>query len=137
MESRRALSIVAAILAWITALPVALWVLFFGLQVRCDEACTGDGWQRSASGWQWHAVAASGAFLFLSATVLVVSVFRRRRWLAVLSVLTGVGTIYVLAGGSAIEWSHLGRRTSGELLFLGTAVSAPVLAALLTPPRRR
>ena len=88
MESRRALSIVAAILAWITALPVALWVLFFGLRVRCDEACTGDGWQRSASGWQWHAVAASGAFLFLSATVLVVSVFRRRRWLAVLSVLT-------------------------------------------------
>src|SRR5205809_297181 len=32
MESRRALSIVAAILAWITALPVALWVLFFGLR---------------------------------------------------------------------------------------------------------
>jgi len=31
----------------------------------------------------------------------------------------------------------IGRRTSGELLFLGTAVSAPVLAALLTPPRRR
>ena len=61
----------------------------------------------------------------------------RRRGLAVLSVLAGVGTIYVLAGGSSIEWGHLGRHNPGELLFLGTTVSAPVLAALLTPARRR
>src|SRR5881227_1441347 len=45
----------------------------------------------------------------------------RRRGLAVLSVLAGVGTIYVLAGGSSIEWGHLGRHNPGELLFLGTA----------------
>ena len=49
----------------------------------------------------------------------------------------GAFVIYVLAGGSSIEWGHLGRHNPGELLFLGTAVSAPVLAALLTPARRR
>jgi hypothetical protein len=55
---------------------VFLGSLLWGLGLRCDESCDGDGWRRTEDAWQWNVLPALGALALICGLALVVCVWR-------------------------------------------------------------
>ena len=136
----RALSLLLAALAWFCSGWALLVGVVWGLGLKCDESCDQtEGWQGDPDAWQWYGVAGLGALAFVSGAALFVFVWRRRPLFATGALIVGFASAALLTGVfTSDSWiDHLDRRSPVELFFMTAAVFAPVLAILLTPPRKR
>ncbi len=130
---RRGLALLLALVSWVWTGGVLAAALLWGLALRCDEACDGDGWRRSEDGWQWDAVVALGVAAFLAGAALVVSVWRRRAGYALAAFIAGLAAVLAFATALSPEWrEHLGRVEGDEALLFLSGVAAPLAAVLLT-----
>ena len=138
MSGRRMFSVLLALVGWAAAALVALGGLVWGLLLRCDESCNGQGWARQDEGWQWDGVAALGAAVLVCGTAFVAFVWRRSRALAALSLAAGLAAAGTLGTALSPDWlDHLDRRTGPDALLAIAGIAAPLVALVLTPPRRR
>jgi hypothetical protein len=138
MPGRRALSVLLALVGWAAAALVALGGLVWGLVLRCDESCNGDGWARGNDGWQWDGVAVLGAAVLVCGSAFVAFVWRRTRALAALTLAAGLAVTAALGTILSPDWlDHLDRRTGPDALPALAGIAAPLVALALTPPRRR
>jgi hypothetical protein len=133
----RALAVLLAAVPWVFSGIVFLGSLAWGLGLRCDESCSGDGWRRTEDAWQWNALPVLGGIAFIAGTALFVCVCLGRPWGALAALLVGAGT--ALFAGSWLEpgWrEHLDRNVENVLVCVGVFF-AGVFAALLASPGRR
>ena len=111
------LAVLLACLPRVVSGLVLLGSFVFGLGLKCDESCTGDGWRHTADAWQWNVIPLLGAVAFVAGTTLLVSVWRPRpgRALAALIVGTAV-TLAVATGLQPLSRDELARhpRSSGS-----------------------
>lgn len=134
---RRAAAVLLALAGWLASSGVLLASLVWGLGLRCDDACDGDGWRRTPDAWQWNGLVALGAVVFLAGTALVVFVWRRRPLAAGGAFLTGLGTALGLAFALSPRWpEHVDVSEGVTALLVLAGVAAPIAAILLTEPRR-
>lgn len=134
---RRAAARLLALAGWLASGGVLLASLFWGLGLRCDEACDGDGWRRSTDAWQWNGLAALGVLVFLAGTALLVFVWTGRRAGASGAFLGGLGAALGLAFAFSPQWpEHFDVLEGANVLLVLAGVAAPVAAILLTEPRR-
>lgn len=129
----RRLALLLAVVGWCCSTVALLAGLLWGLTLKCDDSCGGEGWRRDPRAWQWNGLAALGVVVFVAAGVVVFFVWRRRPLLAGGAVLVALLAMAGLANGFSRDWTeHLGRRSGAELLLLSGGVLAPVFAVLLT-----
>jgi hypothetical protein len=138
-RGRRRIALLAAAIAWVWSWWALLVGLVWGLGLRCDESCAGDGWRHTQDAWQWYLVAALGAGAFAAGLALVVFVWRRRVRAAAIAVvaeaLCGAALAVALAPG---WWHHLDSRNAWPLALTAASGACAVAAVLLTPsPARR
>lgn len=88
-------AVLLAAIPWVFSGVLLLGSLLFGLGLKCDESCYGDGWRHDSSAWQWNLIPLAGAVAFASATAFVVYVWRRRPFAALLTLVTGAGAALV------------------------------------------
>ena len=93
--ARRAAIAAAAVmlvLALLAGLAAIIW-----LDLRCDEACAGSGWEHTRGAWQWWAQAALALGGVIGAGAALVEAIRRRQRPA---------TVWaVIAGASLAIWA--------------------------------
>ena len=65
---RRVASLLLALVAWAWSAGVLAAAMLWGLALRCDDACGGEGWRRSEEGWQWNGIVALGAITFAASS---------------------------------------------------------------------
>lgn len=137
-RARRRLALLAAAIAWVWSWWALLVGLVWGLDLRCDESCTGDGWRHTQDAWQWNLVAAAGIGAFAAGLALVLLVWRRRVRSAGIAVIVeafcGAALAVALAPG---WWQHLDSRNVRPLALTGAAGACAVVAVLLTTRRER
>lgn len=135
-HSRRIAAVAAAVVAWAFSGFVLLAAFVWGVLLRCDESCGGDGWRRTNGAWQWHAVTALGVVAFAFGAALVYFVWAGRRVRAAFAVALGLGATSALGTAMSPGWAfHLDRRTPADVVILAVGISAPLLALALTAPR--
>jgi hypothetical protein len=133
---QRGLALLLALVSWSWSAGALLAALFWGLGLRCDEACDGQGWRRSEDAWQWNGVVALGAVAFLAGTALLFFVWRRRPGYAAVGFAVGLAAVVSLASALSPEWSeHLGRLDPREALLFIIGLAAPIAAIGLTTRR--
>jgi hypothetical protein len=137
--ARRRLALLAAAIAWVWSWWALLVALVWGLDLRCDESCTGDGWRHTQDAWQWYLVAATGVGAFAAGLALVLLVWRRwvraAAFAVVVEVFCGVALAVALAPG---WWQHLDSRNAWPLALTAASGACAVGAVLLIPrPERR
>ena len=134
--ARFGLALVLALGAWLWSWWPLLAGLFWGLALKCDDGCGGEGWRGRADAWQWQAVAGLGVAAVFAATALVLFVLFRRRNAAVAAFLVELGAgLAVATMLSPHWWEHISRNGLGALATLA-ACGAAVGAVLLMPTRR-
>jgi hypothetical protein len=134
--ARFGLALLLALGAWLWSWWPLLAGLFWGVALKCDDACGGEGWRGQADAWQWQAVAGLGVAAFFAATALVLLVLLRRRNAAVAALVVELGAAVAVATMlSPHWWEHVGRNTLAALATLAAA-GAAVGALFLTPTRR-
>lgn len=133
-RARRRLALLAAAIAWVWSWWALLVGLVWGLDLRCDESCTGDGWRHTQDAWQWNLVAAAGIGAFAAGLALVLLVWRRRVRAATIAViveaLCGAALAVALAPG---WWQHVDSRNAWPLALTAASAACAVVAVLLTP----
>jgi hypothetical protein len=133
-SGRRRLALLAAAIAWVWSWWALLVGLVWGLDLRCDESCTGDGWRHTHDAWQWYLVAVMGVGAFAAGLALVVFAWRRRVRAAAIAVVAeafcGAALAVALAPG---WWQHLDSRNAWPLALTAASGASAVLAVLLTP----
>ena len=135
---RRIAAISSAVVAWgFTGL--VLFVAFvWGVLLRCDEACDGNGWRRTYGAWQWHAVTALGGVAFLSGAALVYCVSKGLRREAATAAGLGLAATLTIATAMSPDWTfHLDRRTAADVLVVAVGIAAPLISIALMKPRAR
>ena len=133
----RPLAIVLALVPLGFSGVVFLGSLLWGLGLRCDESCDGDGWRRTEDAWQWNVLPVLGSLALLCGLALVVCVWRG--WVTGTLASLVVGTLTVLAAGTWLEpgWhEHVDRNQKGVLLCL-LVFAAGLCAALISRSGRK
>jgi hypothetical protein len=132
-SGRRRLALLAAAIAWVWSWWALLVGLVWGLDLRCDESCSGDGWRHTQDTWQWYVVAALGLGAFAAGLMLIVLVWRRRVRAAAIAVVAeavcGAALAVALAPG---WWQHLDSRNAWPLALTAASGVCAVVAVLLT-----
>ena len=91
------LAVLLATVPWVFSGVVLLGSLVWGVGLRCDDSCGGDGWRRTNDAWQWNVLPVLGGIVFIAGTALLVCVWRRRPKGAFASLL--VGTVTAVGAG--------------------------------------
>jgi hypothetical protein len=138
-RARRRLALLAAAVAWVWSWWALLVGLIWGLDLRCDDSCTGEGWRHTEDAWQWNLVAALGLGAFAAGLAVVFFVWRRRVRASEIAVaveaLSGAALTVALAPG---WWQHLDSRHAWPLALTVASGACAVGAVLLIPrPERR
>jgi hypothetical protein len=131
------LAVLLALVPWVFSGIILLASLAWGLALRCDDSCGGDGWRRTEDAWQWNVLPVMGGIAFIAGTALFVCVCLGRPWGALAALL--VGTVTALFGGSWLVpgWhEHLDRNIENVLVCVAVFF-AGLFAALLASPRTR
>jgi hypothetical protein len=132
-RARRTAALLAAAVAWVWSWWALLVGLLWGLALRCDEACTGDGWRHTEDAWQWNLVAGAGVAAFCAGLALVLFVGLRRPRAAsaalIVEALCGAALAAALAPG---WWDHLDSRNVRPLALTAAAGACAVGAVLLS-----
>ncbi|HEY3068823.1 MAG TPA: hypothetical protein VGJ34_00780 [Gaiellaceae bacterium] len=111
---------------------VGLLVSFVLYGLRCDEACDGDSWRRSADAWQWDLVLILGGSAFVAALAFVVCVWRIRPRGALAALLVGTGAFMVDLWWVEPDWAeHIARHQGIVLLGVAAFLSGVVSVAVI------
>ena len=116
---------------------IALFGLVWGLGLQCDENCTGEDWQHTASAPQWTLLTVAGFLVFAAGIALFVFVYRARAGAALVALAFGTLTLVGTLTWWGNDWSlELGRH---PLSFgaVGCVLLSGALAAFLCAPGPR
>jgi hypothetical protein len=105
--------------------------LVIGVGLRCDEACGGETWRRSADGWQWDVIPLLGGIGLVAAVVLVVCVSRGRPWAALAALLTGMLALVFDLSWVEPDWRDSIARHPGTAAVCATVFVSGLVSALL------
>lgn len=124
-------------MALLLAVPVfvvsilGLLVSFGVSALRCDDACGGESWRRNADAWQWNVFWVLGGIAFVAAVGLMICVWRRHPWGALVSLFTVACALFVDLSWSEPHWRAVIDRHTGVAGLCAAVLLAGLTAVLL------